>query len=282
MPGRKTLLLILALAAPVLAAEFSGERAFEFTRKVVEFGPRPPGSAAIRKLQEYIHSQLRGCRCEVRDDDFTASTPQGPVGMKNIVARFPGTSGQAIVISGHYDTKLMPGFVGANDGGSSTGILLELARALAGGTRKDDVILVWFDGEEAFVEWGPEDGTYGSRHLAGKWAAEGKLTAIKALINVDMTGDRDLDILPEQNSDRGLRELAWKVAADLGFGRHFLATGGPVEDDHMPFLARGVKALDLIDFNYEPWHTPQDTLDKLSPRSMGITGAVVMELVRRL
>src|SRR4051794_23723275 len=142
----------------------------------------------------------------------------------------------------------MPGFVGANDGGSSTGVLLEMARALTGAAHADDVILVWFDGEEAYVEWGPADGTYGSRHLAEKWAAEGKLAAIKALINMDMTGDRNLDILPEQNSDRELRELAWKAAADLGYAKHFLAVGGPVEDDHMPFLARGVKALDLIDF----------------------------------
>lgn len=273
---------LLGVALPLIAGDFSGARAFEHTRKAVELGPRPPGSAAIHKLQDYIHAQLKTCRCEVRDDDFTATTPQGPVAMKNIIARFKGTSGQAVVVSGHYDTKVMPGFVGANDGGSSTGILLELARSLTGMTLKYDVLVVFFDGEEAYVEWGPTDGTYGSRHLAEKWAAEGKLAGIRALINVDMTGDRDLDILPEQNSDAGLRALAWKVAGDLGFGKHFLASGGPVEDDHMPFVARGVKCLDLIDFDYAPWHTTGDTLDQVGAESMAVTGQVVMEMLKRI
>src|SRR6185369_6399049 len=146
--------LLMSVCAPWAAAkEFDGKEALEITRKVVAFGPRPPGSAAIHRLQAYILAQLKLRHCEVQQDDFTATTPNGAVAMKNIVARFPGTSGRAIVLTGHYDTKLLPGFVGADDGGSSTGFLLEMAAVVEGMAHKDDVYLVWFDGEEAFREW---------------------------------------------------------------------------------------------------------------------------------
>jgi Zn-dependent M28 family amino/carboxypeptidase len=216
----------------------------------------------------------------VEVDAFTAATPAGGVGMKNIVARFPGTSGRAIVISGHYDTKRLDSFVGANDGGSSAGFLLELARALTGAPRRDDVILVWFDGEEAVSEWSETDGTYGSRHLAAKWAAEGKLARVKALINVDMIGDRDLGLVDESNSTPALRRLLREAAPGL------LRDSQPIEDDHLPFLRRGVPALDLIDFNYGPsnayWHTTADTVDKLGASSFDATARIVLELIRRL
>jgi len=275
-----------AFATSTFAADFSGASALKFTREAVAFGPRPSGSEANRKLQAYILVQLKTCGCQVTEDPFTAKTPKGDIAMKNIVAKFPGKSGKAIVITGHFDTKLFPGrkFVGANDGGSSTGLLLELARMLARQPRTDDVYLVWFDGEEAVrEEWAGEDNLYGSRHLAAKWKQEGTLARIKALINVDMIGDKKLNIQPEGHSNSALRRLVWSTAKEAGYQAYFPDEAvGPIEDDHIPFLRLGVPALDLIDFDYPPWHTDEDTIDKLSAQSLEIVGSVVAEVIRKL
>jgi glutaminyl-peptide cyclotransferase len=173
--------------------------------------------------------------------------------------------------------------VGANDGGSSTGLLLELARALARQTRVDDVYLVFFDGEEATREkWEGEDNLYGSRHLAAKWRKDGTLARLKALINVDMIGDKHLDIKMESNSNAKLNRLVWDTAKALGYGAFFLDESQPVDDDHMPFVQQGVPAIDLIDFDYDPWHEDSDTMDKLSEKSLEIVGTVVLETIKRL
>lgn len=268
------------------AAAFSGAAAYNFTAKAVAFGPRPSGSASNVKLRAYIHAQLATCGCEVSSDSFTAQTPDGPVAMENIIAKFPGKSGKAIAITGHFDTKKMPGFVGANDGGSSTGILLEMAKVLAGKARRDDVYLVFFDGEEAVRDWTATDSTYGSRHLAAKWSADGTNRRLKALINVDMTGDKDLDIVYEMNSVASLRKLVWDSADALGYSSVFLRRPSAVEDDHLPFLEAGVRSLDLIDFNYGPnnayWHTAQDTMDKLGAHSFEVIGNVLMRVIPEL
>jgi glutaminyl-peptide cyclotransferase len=285
---RSVILLSIALTAQ--AATFSGASALNYTRQAVAFGPRPPGSEANRKLQSYILTQLKQDACEIIEDPFTARTPKGEIPMKNIIARFPGKSGRAIAITGHFDTKTFPGrkFVGANDGGSSTGLLLELAHALAHQPRIDDVYLVWFDGEEAIrEEWQGTDNLYGSRHLADRWRKDGTLAKIKALINVDMIGDKGLDIKPEGNSDPRLQKLMWTTAADLGYQAYFLDQRmSPEEDDHIPFKVLGVPVLDIIDFNYGPdnqyWHTDQDTMDKLSAQSLEIVGTVVLEAIHRL
>lgn len=279
------LTLLVCLAAwPVEAREFSGAHALELTRTIVAFGPRPPGSPAIKKLQAWLLAQLKPLKCEVIQDDFTAQTPKGPIAMKNIIARFKGVSGRSVVFTGHYDTKFFANdkFVGADDGGSSAAFLLEMANALSGQSRKDDVYLVWFDGEEAFVNWTETDSLYGSRHLAQKWANDGSISRIRALINVDMIGDKNLDIMQEQNSSAGLRRLVWETAEKLGYGKYFLATGGPTEDDHIPFLRVGVNALDIIDFDKDYWHTPQDTIDKLGAHSFEVVGAVLLQVLKQL
>ena len=279
---RAQILMWFAIAAH--AADFSGNSAFKYTQDAVNFGPRPSGSAANKQLQAYIRAQLRNWKCELTEDPFIAKTPKGDVPMTNIIAKFPGKSGRAIVVTGHFDTKYFPGrkFVGANDGGSSTGLLLELARALSGASRIDDVYIVFFDGEEAVKDWTETDSVYGSRHLAYKWKADGTLAKIKALINVDMIGDKSLGVLIEEYSTNSLRQLVWKTAADLGYSAFFLNSGEKVEDDHMPFLKLGVPSLDLIDFDYDPWHKDSDTMDKLSPKSLEIVGSVVLESVKRL
>jgi Zn-dependent M28 family amino/carboxypeptidase len=280
-------LLPLWFAVLEMAADFSGAQALQFTKRAVAFGPRPAGSQANRDLRAYIKTQIRSAGGHLAEDSFTASTPKGPVPMQNLICSFPGTSGRTIVFSGHFDTKDLPGrnFVGANDGGSSTGLLLELMRALASTDHRDEIDIVWLDGEEAFGEWSDTNGTYGSRHLAAKWVSEGILAKIRALINVDMTGDRDLGIMQEENSTPALRNLVWQAAKEKGYGRYFLDQGGAIEDDHLPFLKRGVPAVDLIDFDYGPgnsfWHSDKDTLDKLSSHSFQVVGDVSMDLVRR-
>lgn len=288
--------LILALASahpldfgyvPAKSARI-GDAAMQYTRAAVAFGPRTPGSPAMRKFQAYILAQLRPLGGEVIEDDFTADTPAGRLPMKNIIVRFRGVPGrEAVAITGHYDTKIMPGrFDGANDGAASAGLLLALAREVAYRKRGNDVYFVWFDGEEAVAQWSETDGLYGSRHLARRWAADGTLRRLKALINVDMIGDRDLGITRDGNSSGSLQHLVWQVAQEMGYGRHFLDAELYMDDDHVPFADRGVNVLDLIDFDYGPgnswWHSPEDTLDKLSAGSLDIVGRVLLTVLYRL
>jgi glutaminyl-peptide cyclotransferase len=273
------------VSVPAAAAkEFSGAEAFGFTRQAVALGPRPDGSPAIAKLRALIKSQLAKYGCKVSSDAFTSKTPDGPLQMENIIAKFPGTSGRAIAISGHYDTKKLPGFVGANDAGSSTGVLLEMAAALDGRPRKDDVYLIFFDGEEAVRDWSDDDSLYGSRHLAEKWTADGTNARLKALINVDMIGDKNLRVLWDENSAASVRKLVWDVADSLGYSSSFPRNPTSVADDHLPFLKAGVRAVDIIDFESQStfWHTPQDTIDKLETRSFDIIGAVLMKSIAEL
>jgi Zn-dependent M28 family amino/carboxypeptidase len=290
---RKKIVPILAagwLGLTALAAqahEFSGARAMEYARKAVSFGPRPPGSAALSSLRAYIVAQLKLRGCGVVQDAFTGHTPAGPVAMVNIIARFPGNSGRAVVLTGHYDTKKMAGmrFVGADDAGSSTAFLLEMAETLQGMPHDDDIDLVWFDGEEAFGQWSDSDSLYGSRHLAERWGADGTLGRIKALINVDMIGGKDLHIMNEENSSAALRKLIWNTAERTGYGKYFDKGEGSTDDDHMPFVKAGVNAVDLIDFDTSKktyWHTAEDTLDKLSTHSFEVLGAVLTEVLKQL
>jgi glutaminyl-peptide cyclotransferase len=280
--------LAVSLATPLASGaerkNFSGADAFAYTRQAVMLGPRPAGSPAIAKLRATIKQQLGLRGCEVISDRFTAQTPDGPVPMENIIAKFPGKSGSAIAATGHYDTKKMANFVGANDGGSSTGVLLELAAALQGRPLSDDVYIVFFDGEEAFHEWTDTDSLYGSRHLAEKWTADGTNKRLKALINVDMTGDKNLRLIWDTNSAASVRKLVWDVADSLGYSSAFPRQGSAIADDHLPFISAGVRAVDLIDFDSQStfWHTPQDTLDKLDPHSFDVIGAVVMKSIEEL
>ena len=278
--------LALGLAATAVAAGVSGKSALEFTRRAVAFGPRPPGSPANLALQNYIIAELQKDGCEVIEDAFRAKTPQGMIAMKNIIAKFPGKGRErrAIAITGHFDTKFFPGrkFVGASDGGSSTGLLLELARVLAQQPRVDDVYLAFFDGEEAFGEWSASDSLYGSRHLVDRWRKDGTLMRLKALINLDMIGDRSLNLPQETNGNAALNKLIWRTATDLGYRTFFTDQQIAEDDDHMPFVHAGVPAVDLIDIDYPPWHTDNDTMDKVSGQSMEAVGTVVYEVIQRL
>lgn len=274
----------LSFLAP--AAPFSGTSALEFTRRITAFGPHASGSAAIVRVRAYVEAQAKTQGWIVTEDSFIAETPNGPVKMANIVAHLTGHTSRALVFTGHYDTRARAGFLGANDGGSSAGFLLELARVLPGENRNNDIYLVWFDGEEAVREWTDTDSLYGSRHMVRRWANDGTLARIKALINVDMIGDKDLDILRDTNSSPALDDLLRRKARNLGYGKYFHNDPSAIEDDHLPFRQGGVEALDIIDYNYGPnnslWHTNQDTMDKLSAHSLEVVGAVLLEVRRRL
>ncbi len=267
---------------------FRGSTALADTRRAVSFGERPSGSEAILQLREWISSELKRTGGELSLDSFTGATPAGPVPMVNLIVRFPGTTGKAIAVTGHYDTKRIPmvHFVGANDAGSSTGFLLEFAYVVSRIKHQDDIYVVFFDGEEAVGNWTDQDSLYGSRHLASKWAADGTLSRIKALINVDMIGDKNLDINNEANSSQSLRDHVSRIAAKLGDSKYFQKNPGGVDDDHMPFINAGANAIDIIDLDYGPnsayWHTAEDTMDKLSAQSLQVVGDVVLELVEEL
>jgi Zn-dependent M28 family amino/carboxypeptidase len=266
----------------------NSNRAFQYIKEIVAFGPRPMGSESHRKLENYITARLKGD--QVEDDAFTADTVEGKFLVRNIIAKYPGTKDGIIVILGHYDTVYPlrnSGFIGANDGGSSTAILLEYANQLRG--RKRDgysVWLVWTDGEEAVRHWTDTDSVYGARHLAERWEKDGTLKKIKALMVMDMIADADLNVERNTNGAPWLLDLIYAAAQRGGYQSHFYARAGGIEDDHMPFVKRGVPSADVIDLDYGYnnvyWHTSQDTIDKLSPKSLEIVGDTTLEVIRML
>jgi glutaminyl-peptide cyclotransferase len=267
---------------------FDGNKAFDHVAQLVAIGPRPPASEGIRKAQDYIRTQLKSYDCEVDEDDFHAQTPVGEVAMKNIIGKAPGQGQGIILLLTHYDTlSSVKDFVGAEDSGSSTGLMLEMARNLCGRKGPYAVWIAFLDGEEAFVNWNQdEDHTYGSRELAARLAVSGDLKRVKAVILADMIGQKDLEIHRESDSTKWLTDLIWKKAASLGYGKIFINDEGQVADDHQPFLSRGVPAVDIIDLDGYTrlgyWHTTQDTLDKVSAKSMAIVGHVILESVDEL
>ncbi|MGA2358339.1 MAG: M28 family peptidase [Terriglobales bacterium] len=277
-----------AAADPAPLPHIDSKRAFQYTREVTAFGSRYMGSENHKKLERYILDHLQGD--QVEDDAFTADTVEGKFPVRNIIAKFPGTRDGIIVILGHYDTVYPlrnSGFVGANDGGSSTAILLEYANQLRGKKRDGyNVWLVWTDGEEAVKTWSDTDSLYGTRHLAEKWEKDGTLKKIKALMVMDMIGDADLNIDRDTNSTPWLLDLIYAAAERLGYQSHFYAREGAIEDDHLPFVKRGVPSADVIDLDYGYnnvfHHTAQDTMDKLSPKSLEIVGNTILETIHLL
>ncbi|MGO9123400.1 MAG: M28 family peptidase [Terriglobales bacterium] len=270
------------------APSFDSARAMQYVKEIVAFGPRPIGSANHRKVEDYIHDHLKGDLVE--DDDFITDTPEGKFPVRNIIAKYPGSRDGIIMIASHYDTVYAlrkTSFVGANDGASSSALLLEIANQLRGKQQDGySVWLVWDDAEEAMRQWSDTDSLYGVRHLAEKWQKEGTLKKTKAFLLEDMIGDADLNIERDQDSTPWLEDLIYQAAKRLGYQSHFFGRTIPMQDDHIPFMERGVPSADLIDFAYGYgnvfWHTPQDTVDKLSPKSLQIVGEVTLETVRML
>jgi hypothetical protein len=268
---------------------FNEIRAMRYVKEIVAFGPRSIGSANHKKVEDYIHSQLKGDLVE--DDAFTIDTTEGKFPVRNIIAKYPGTRDGIIVIASHYDTNYPlrdTNYVGANDGGSSSALLLEIANQLRGKKRDGYTVwLLWDDAEESMrLPWFDPESLYGVRHLAEKWQGDGTLKKIKAFLLEDMVGDADLNIDRDQNSTPWLEDMIHEAATRVGYQSHFFGRTNEVNDDHMPFVQRGVPSADLIDFDYGYdnvfWHTTQDTVDKLSPKSLEIVGTVTLETVRML
>ncbi len=278
-------LVLLALSPAAAGPAFDPGAAWSHLERIVGFGPRPAGSSALARARSYVVAELRKAGATVRERPFTAETPDGRIRMVNVIAEVSGRRREAILLGGHYDTKYFPTFrfVGANDGGSSTALLLELARVLAQGAREFTYWIVFFDGEEARREWSGTDGIYGSRHMVSEFRRTGELARLRAVVVVDMIGDKDLNIRREASSTPWLTDLVWGSARRLGYGRHFLEENLPVEDDHAPFLRAGVPATLLIDFDYgRYWHTAEDTLDKVSPGSLRTVGGVLLDALPAL
>jgi len=279
------------------ASDFDGDRAFEHVRKQVEFGPRPAGSAELEKTRNYLIDQLKSYGLKVTTDEFRAATPIGERKMANVIAELPGESTDVIIIASHYDSKYFKDikFVGANDSGSSTGALLEIARVMAAKQKpRLTYWFVFFDGEEAFCrEWDEctnpnpadpknplPDHTYGSRHMVAQLIEKNQLKPVRAMILLDMVGYKNLQLgRPEELSSAWMIDLVWQTARELGHGDQFVSSAeGIGDDDHEPFLRAGVEALDIIQLSTYAryWHTKEDTLDKISAKSLKIVGDTVL------
>ncbi len=275
--------------APAAASTggFDSQRAYQHVADLVAIGPRSAGTEGSRRAQEYIVRQLQGFGCTVEQAAFRASTPIGVVEMKNIIAKIPGASTDILLFTTHYDTKRMANFVGADDGGSSSGVMLELARTVCGRRNALTVWIAFFDGEEAFnEEWVDPDNTYGSREMAASMALSGELRRVRAMLLADLVGNRNLRLKRESQSTPWLTDLVWSTAARLGYGRIFVSDSSEVLDDHVPFLRRGVDAVDIVDLENPQdngyWHKTTDTLDKVSARSLAVVGHVLIETLPQL
>ncbi len=261
--------------------EFSGEKALQHVQKLVDLGPRPPGSETLENARAYIEKQLTDFGWHVDRQTFTDETPRGKVTFVNLIAKMPmrRKAMPMFLLCSHYDTKEFKDFrfLGANDGGSSTGVLLEMARVLGRHPELSGTIeLVFFDGEEAFEEFSATDGIYGSRHFAKDLADSGKAGSYRGGILFDMVGDSSLDITLSPNSPPKMAQQIFAAADALKVRNHFTYFNGEITDDHSPLNAAGIPVIDLIDFNYPPWHTAGDTMDKLSPESLQIVGRVAL------
>ncbi|MEO8481300.1 MAG: M28 family peptidase [Acidobacteriota bacterium] len=272
-------------ARPPATASFDGARAFEHLKAMVAIGPRPAGSAEIRRTRAYITRQIAALGLTVQEQPFVAQTPAGGVDMVNLIVRLAGRRPDRLLFTGHYDTKPLRGqrFVGANDGGSSAAFLIELARVLATRTHEYTYELIWLDGEEAFCAgWdecgrpGSPDNTYGSRYFVQAAKKANAVASIKGMVLVDMIGDADLRLLRDTNSTTWMTDAIWRAAKGLAYGRVFADQTTAIEDDHLAFIAAGIPSVDLIDLDYPYWHTPDDTLDHVSARSLQTVGDVLL------
>jgi glutaminyl-peptide cyclotransferase len=269
--------------APEKTGGFDGKRAFADVAKQVDIGPRPSGSQAIAQAQDYILAELSSAGCTTEVDAFNGQTPAGEIAMKNIIVKIPGERPGIILLSTHYDTKRLDSFVGADDGGSSTAVMLELARQLCPHHGRYQVWIAFFDGEEAVNrDWKDPDNRYGSRQMAARLAMSSDLPKIRAFLLADIVGSRALRIKRDANSDKALTDLVWTTAKNLGYSGVFVNDPTAIEDDHQSFSARGTRTVDVIDLEIPYWHTPQDTLDKISSKSLAVVGHVFIESVKQL
>jgi glutaminyl-peptide cyclotransferase len=274
-------------------ALFDGARAFEETARFVAVGPKHSGSPGAERAAEHIAARLTALGYTPETDAFEDRTPLGPVMFRNVLASTGGAEprpdARIILLGAHYDTKYgIPDFVGANDSGSGVGALLELARVLnvAPPPPGLEVRFAFLDGEEARIAYGPRDGLHGSRRLAARAVGEGWATRVNAVVILDMIGDRDLQLTLPRNCTPALVQAVFRAARAGGERDRVRWLAQQVLDDHVPFMDRGMPAVNLIDFEYgtapglnDLWHTPNDTLDRISPESLALTGRLALRLL---
>jgi Zn-dependent M28 family amino/carboxypeptidase len=264
-------------ATPKIWEEFSGENALRHVQYLVDLGPRPAASVALAKSRDYIEKELRNLGWEVTRQSFTEGTPRGTISFVNMIARFGKKPAPSFLLCSHYDTKIFDTFrfVGANDGGSSTGLLLEMARVLSLHPELAAKIeLVFFDGEEAFEEFSKTDGIYGSRYFARQLVESKTAKQFRGGVLFDMIGDRSLTVTLPPNSPGQMMQQILAAADVLKSRDHFTFFEGDITDDHSPLNAIGIPTIDLIDFDFPAWHTAGDTMDKVSAESLQTVGRV--------
>jgi glutaminyl-peptide cyclotransferase len=271
-------LIVVGTIAAHAQTKFDSSRAWEHLRQMVAIGPRPAGSPAIEQTRKYIKDQLGAIGLKATEQAWDDETPIGKVHMVNLIVTIPGATADRLAITGHYDTKLFREFrfLGASDGASSGAFLIEFARVLKARRNRMTIELVFLDGEEAIIDWRGNDHTYGSRHYVERAQRDGSLKSLKAMVLVDMIGDRDLGMRKDSNSTKWLADIIWGQAAKMKYDNYFLPAMTTVEDDHLPFLAAGVPSVDIIDLDYDAWHTQRDTIDAVSARSLQVVGDVLL------
>jgi Zn-dependent M28 family amino/carboxypeptidase len=297
------LLLVLLSAANLRAqhatagaSRFNGQEAYNLTAQLLQVAPkRFNGSPGHLKAEEFIkqHFAVEAAKGNLETDTFTASTPAGFQTMHNYIVKYPGKRNGIIVLASHYETNYPLRdieFYGANDGAATTALLIEIGNVLRLHPPEGySVWLVFDDGEEAVKAWTASDSLYGTRHLAAKWANDGTLAQIKAFLVADMCADKDLNIDHVDNSTPWLLDMLKVAAKNTGHSVNIFKYSEAEEDDHLPFAQRGVAVLDVIDAHYGPvtesapdgyHHTAQDTLDKISVKSLQISGDIFLEMIR--
>ncbi len=290
--------IVLAVSshAASLHDAFNAQQAFAYTARIAAFGERWPGSPGHQKTENLIHQVLQKDGARIEADDFAAATPRGPIVVHNIIGKFNVSNDPKqpiFILAGHYDTLFQKGFIGANDGASSTAILLAFADALATAKTRMQIWLVWTDLEEAIKSFTGDDGLYGSRHLAKKLAAEGMPPRIRGFFLLDMIGDKDLGVARETGSERWLQDFIAKAAMQLGYEKYFFQYESDIIDDHVPFIRAGIPAVDVVDAQYgrmgekfdsmgEFHHRNTDTMDQVSQHSLEVVGRTILLTVELL
>jgi glutaminyl-peptide cyclotransferase len=289
-------ILLLSCATLIFAgckpSPFDGPKAMAETEALVKIGPREAGGGGARRASVMLEGKLKALGLKTVNDTFSEETPGGKMHFNNVLGRLPGKTNRLIVLASHFDTKsgISKDFQGANDSGSSSGVLLELARVLKErGPYETEFLIAFLDGEECRKEYGPHDGLHGSRHLAQQIYEAGGARLVQAVIVLDMVGDKDLNISLPQNSSRELVKEIFFAAHELGVRPQFSIGPGAILDDHVPFQIAGMPVVDVIDFDYGSapglnnyWHTTNDTLDKLSVKSMQTVGDVVLKMIENI
>ena len=294
---RISLLLVLTLfCSSARAQQPTGQAIYTLTQQLLAVAPkRFNGSPGHLAAETFIkdHFKPEAAKHNFDTDEFTASTPASQQTMRNYIVRYPGKKDGIIVLATHYETNYWLkdiAFVGANDGACTTALLIALGQYFR--AHPPDGYSIWLvfdDGEEAVKSWSASDSLYGTRHLAAKWYADGTLKKIKAFLLADMIGDKDLNIDHVDNSTPWLLDLLKVAAKNTGHSSSIFKYHEDEEDDHLPFVQRGVPVLDLLDAHYGPdsdtlpdgyHHTQYDTIDKLSPNSLQISADLFLELIR--